>query len=217
METALAYFATSSEVATAAELGETVMTASEIASFTSPAWTTGQMLYAGATGLSLLGQVGGAIQRSEAADFNAKMARQKAELALNDAEVAGFRAVQKSKEEALVLRGRQRRAQSARVAEIGASGLDMEGSALRVVEGADFMGENEIQKVLTGGTIAANNSLLRGQRAAAAYTGQAGMDEARSTSELWGGAVGAGGTLLKYGARRNGVGYGSSLSMSELW
>ena len=168
------------------------------------AWTTGSVLQAGATGLNLLGTLGAASASANAAEYNSRLAEQNAALAIADSERQAYYIKKNAADEASQLQAKHRRAQASRAAIVGASGLDMAGSPLQVMEGADYLGELDVQKILSGGTIAADNALLRGSRASTAQLAQASLDKSRAGSELMGGYLGAGSTLLKYGAKRAG-------------
>lgn len=162
------------------------------------------------TGFSVLGTLGSGIAQSNAAEFNAKIAEQNAMLSMADAERQAYYIKKNADDEAAQLREKNQRAQASRAAIIGASGFDMQGSPLQVMEGADYLGELDVQKILAGGQVAADNALLRGSRASAAQLAQAELDSGRAVSALTGGYIGAGSTLLKYGAKRSGYGYSMS-------
>lgn len=173
-------------------------------------FSLGTTLATAGTGLSVLGSIGSGIAQSNAAEYNAKIAEQNAALATADAERQAYYIKKNSEDEAAQLRAKNQRAQASRAAIIGASGLDMQGSPLQVMEGADYLGELDVQKILAGGQVAADNALLRGSRASAAQFAQAELDYSRAGSSLVGGYLGAGSTLLTYGAKRSGYGYSMS-------
>lgn len=213
MEAALAYLGTGTaavEVGASAGLASAGISATTGwvgTAATSGLWGTagqfslGTTLSTLGTGLSAFGTLGAGIAGQRTAEYNAKLAEQNAVLAIADAERSAFYLKRNAENEAAQLRAKQRRAQSSRAAIVGASGLDMSGSPAAVLQGADYLGELDIQTILQGGQIAADNALLRGSRAA---TAQAALDTTRAQSELTGGLLGAGTTLLRYGAKRTG-------------
>jgi hypothetical protein len=226
MEAALAYLGTgTAEWSVAASAGLESAGIAATTGYTSAAtaglfgsggvFSMGSTLMTGATALNTLGTIGGAAARADSARFNSKIAAQNAELAIADSERQAFYIKRNAQDQAAQLEAKQHRAQSSRAAIIGASGLDMQGSPLQVMEGSDYLGELDVAKIINGGEISADNALLRGQRAAAAYTAQSDMDSNRSSSEMAGGLISGGATLLKYGAKRSGYGY--NLSMSDFF
>jgi len=211
MEAVLAYLGTGQAATTTLAISEGMTTTSMVSTAASSGlWGTGgvfglgQTLSTAATGLNLLGTLGAASASANAAEYNAKLAEQNAALAIADSERQAYYIKKNAEDEASQLRAKQRRAQSSRAAIVGASGLDMSGSPLAVMEGADYLGELDVQKILAGGTIAADNALLRGSRASSAQLAQASLDKSRAGSELMGGYMSAGSTLLKFGAKRAG-------------
>ncbi len=210
METVITYFANSASASLAANAGmSSIGAASTFSALGSTAaatsaWTAGSILQAGATGLNVLGTLGSASASANAAEYNAKLAEQNAALAIADSERQAYYIKKNAGDEAAQLQSRQRRAQASRAAIVGASGLDMAGSPLAVTEGADYLGELDVQRILAGGQISADNALLRGSRSSTAQLAQASLDKSRADSASMGGYLSAGSTLLKYGAKRAG-------------
>lgn len=155
------------------------MTGVEVAVIAGSVITVGDVMLVAGTAMSALGALSSAQAQSNAAKYNAQLAERNATI---------------SRQQAAADEERQRRAaflqQGAARAGYGASGVNVEGSPLDILEQSALQAELDAQTIRWKGEVGAGG-----------YEGEAALNRSRSSSAMTSGYLGAGSAILMGGAK----------------
>ncbi len=185
--TAGAASATGSAIGMASAMTTGTASALSAAGMVPSAFSWGSALTTLGLGASALSSIAGGYAQSEALRSNAAMAEQQALYAEDKAARDSAAEKREAGRQMEVLRQQQRQERGRRMAAWGASGVQMSGSPLRVMEGIDATQDRDVAVLLTGSLARRQNILYSGRAEARASRAQASLYRSQAGTAVSGG------------------------------